>query len=252
MVKNIATISFLFFTFLGFGQEANFDDYKYIIVSKKFDFLKQADDYQTSSLTKFLLQKKGFQVFLSDEDFPDELTQNRCLALYATVKDNSDFLTTKSIIEITDCKGKNLYTSKPGKSRLKEYKKAYQESIRNAFDSMTDFKYSYRPSEKNVETPIKKEVISKTVLLQETTNIQIPKKINTISDVDILYAQPNEKGFQLVNTKPEVVFVILKTSLQDIFLVQGKPGIIYKNANRWFIEYYSDNLLNKKELQIKF
>jgi len=41
------------------SQTKKMSDFKYIIVPNKFDFLKKSNQYQTSSLTKFLLQKKG-------------------------------------------------------------------------------------------------------------------------------------------------------------------------------------------------
>ena len=58
------TILLVFTSLILVGQEINLDKYKYIIVSDKFHFVKEVDGYQTSSLTKFLLEKKGFQVFL--------------------------------------------------------------------------------------------------------------------------------------------------------------------------------------------
>ena len=42
--------------------QSNLNDYKYVLVPEKFDFLKSNDQYQLNSLTKFLLQKKGFTV----------------------------------------------------------------------------------------------------------------------------------------------------------------------------------------------
>jgi hypothetical protein len=86
-----------------YSQKINLDSYEYIIVSDKFDFLKDSDKYQTSSLTKFLLEKKNFKVFLSNENLPSNLNNNKCTALYAEVKDYSSMFTTKNKIEIKDC-----------------------------------------------------------------------------------------------------------------------------------------------------
>ena len=167
MIKKIGLLLLLFMSTSQYSQEINLDKYQYIIVANKFDFLKKSDQYQTSSLTKFLLKKKGFQAFLSDESYPGEIKNNRCLSLFASVKDESSMFTTKSIIEIRDCFGKTLYVSKAGKSKLKDYKKAYQEAIRKAFDSMEDLEYSYNSNliklEKNEETAIPVKVISNVV-----------------------------------------------------------------------------------------
>lgn len=237
---------------MAFSQEVNFDNYKYIIVSDKFHFVKTIDGYQTSSLTKFLLEKKGFQVFLSSDNFPDDLNQNKCIALYADVKDESDFLTTKSIIELNDCKGKNLFTSKLGKSRLKDYKKAYQESIRNAFNSMTDLKYSYQPTEKSTVLPeIKKEIVE-TITQKKDTIIENNLQLNGVPTIEDLIAKPIKHGFQLVNSNSENVYVILKTSVSEFFILKDKNGFVYRKGNIWYIEFYEDERLMKMQTQIKF
>ena len=42
--------------------QMSLNDYKYVSVPEKFDFLKSNDQYQLNSLTFFLLKKKGFTV----------------------------------------------------------------------------------------------------------------------------------------------------------------------------------------------
>jgi len=252
MEKYITIFIILFLSFTASSQEVNFDNYKYIVISDKFHFVKTIDGYQTSSLTKFLFEKKGFQAFLSSENFPDDLSQNKCLALFADVKDESDFLTNKSIIELNDCRGKNVYTSKPGKSKLKDYKKAYQESIRNAFNSMTDFEYSYQPKEKSIVLlEIKKEVIDR-VFPKKDTIIQYNEQFISVPTIEDLIAQPITHGFQLVNSTFEKVYIILSTSVDEVFILKDKNGFVYKRGNIWFIEYYENEKLIKKQTQIKF
>ena len=41
-------------------SQSNLNDYKYIIVPNKFDFLKEKDQYQLNSLAAFLFNKYGF------------------------------------------------------------------------------------------------------------------------------------------------------------------------------------------------
>jgi cytochrome oxidase assembly protein ShyY1 len=57
------TLLFLFSSFFLVGQELNLGNYKYIIVADKFHFVKEVDGFQTSSLTKFLLEKNQNQGF---------------------------------------------------------------------------------------------------------------------------------------------------------------------------------------------
>ena len=135
MIKKISFFLLLLTSTSIISQEVNLEKYQYIIVANKFDFLKKIDQYQTSSLTKFLLEKKGFKVFLEDENLPEEMVNNRCLSLLARVIDESSILTTKNRIQFEDCYGKVVYISNVGKSKQKVYKKAFQEAIRRAYET---------------------------------------------------------------------------------------------------------------------
>lgn len=257
MIKKISFFLTLFISTTIFSQNINLDQYQYVVVADKFDFLKKVDQYQTSSLTKFLLKKKGFKVFLSNETLPEEIVTNRCLSLFASVRDESNMLTVKSIIEIKDCYGKVIYASEIGRSKHKDYKKAYQEAIRDAYISMEGFEFNYKPNliveeklESKIVAPVK--TLPKAIITP-TIKEDVHKVENKVSEVfSILYAQPKNNGFQLVNLKPEVVFIILKTNVKDVFVIKGKNGILYKKGENWVAEYYENNQLVKKEYQVKF
>ena len=247
MIKKISLFLLLLISTSIFSQEVNLEKYQYIIVANKFDFLKKIDQYQTSSLTKFLLEKKGFKDFLEDETIPEELVNNRCLSLLARVIDESSILTTKNRIQLEDCYGKIVYTSDVGKSKQKVYKKAFQEAIRKAYESMEDFEYSYNANAAIIDTKNTTTAVSSAVIAtQASTNT------SNNTTIDVLYAQSVENGFQLVNTKPEVVYVILKTSSKDRFIIKGKSGSITKKNDVWVAEFYEDGKLQVKEYQIKF
>ena len=55
MIKRIVGSLLFFMTISLTSQTKKMSDFKYIIVPNKFDFLKKSNQYQTSSLTKFLL-----------------------------------------------------------------------------------------------------------------------------------------------------------------------------------------------------
>jgi hypothetical protein len=228
-------------------------DFKYIIVPNKFDFLKKSNQYQTSSLTKFLLQKKGFHVFLSTDSLPIDLLQNRCLALTAIVSDASGVLIVKNKIVLQDCFGTLVYASKFGKSKEKEYKKAYHEAIRKAYATMTDLKFVYEPDR---EVDEKKEI--PLITPSEATKATPEKALisNQIQkdfvEIETLSAQVKNNGFQLVNTKPEVVFQLLQTNLKEVFILKGSNGIFYKKGTRWIAEYYENSQLIQKEYLVNF
>ena len=168
-------------------------------------------------------------------------------------------LTLKSVIELKDCFGKTVYTSKVGKTKIKDYKRGYQEAIRQAYETMTGLRYSYMPKKEVVEDKVIKESVTK----KDATKIDIKpenptKKIiatNPIVKSDgfpLLYAQKKDNGFQLVNLKPEVAYIILKTKMKDVFIIKGKNGILYKKGDNCTLELYENNQLIKKEYLVKF
>lgn len=231
----------LFFLISGnyFSQEKTINNYQYFIVNTKFGFLKERDQYQTSSLTKFLFNKAGFLTFLNDETLPKEVSDNKCNALFIEVKDVSSMLSIKSRIEIKDCYGFLLFKSEEGLSKIKTYKRGYQEAIREAFASVKELEYNYIPIKSTVNKP--------KVNINTTVN-------NNTSDLatEVLYAQSITNGFQLVNLTPEIMYHILKTEVVDFFILKDKNGILYKKNEIWIAEFYEGDSKTTKQYQIKF
>ena len=255
-MKNTLVVLFLIaFNFSTFGQEKKVSNYKYIIVPENFAFLKQKDQYQTSSLTKFLLKKNGFTVVLDSEKYPQELRDNPCKALTANVVDLSSMFRTAVSIELKNCSKKVVYTSKEGTSKLKDYKKSFHESIRAAHASMRAIKYvalsnlaeidAIQEQGKAAALAINK--VEETAIIVEKLSVN-----NAITETNTLYAQPNENGFQLINLKPAVVFLILKTNMKDVFIISDKNGVLYKKGLTWIAEFYENGRLVEKKYQLKF
>lgn len=255
MIKKITFVLFTLVCISIYSQEVNLDKYKYIVVAKKFDFLKKDDQYQTSSLTKFLLRKTGFEVYLNSDTYPEEINKERCATLFARVADESSMFTTKCKIMLEDCYGKLIYESEAGKSKIKDYKKAYQEAIRNAFRTMEDFKYSYNAttsSDKKNEG-LESKIASETITASETLKEEIPKLLSKPQKpLQVLYAQAITDGFQLVNTAPEVVYKVLKTNVSNVYIINSKKGIFYKVGEKWIAEYYKNNQLKQEVYEVKF
>jgi len=243
----------LFFSSVLFSQN-KINKYKYIIVDKQFDFVKQPDKYQTSSLTKFLFDKEGFITFIEGEKLPHDLLNNRCLALKATVKDASSMFTTKNQIQLRDCSDKVIFTSMEGKSKIKEYKKAYSEAIRRAFSSVKSLNYQYKPEKGGSKKEVYlNEAVGRTTKVEATKNSENTNKIKSTrkannkrdenpfatSRTPVLYAKRIQNGFQLMNAKKEVTFTVLKTNLQDVFIIENLKGVLYKENTTWNVEYYT-------------
>ena len=267
-MKNIILVVFLIMSnFFVFGQVKKVNNYKFIVVPDRFDFLKQKDEYKTSSLTKFLLKKNGFTVVLNSEQYPKDLTDNPCSGLKALVLDKSSVFKVKVVIELRDCSNRLLYTSEEGVSRLKEFKKGFQEAIRKAHASMNNI--AYEPFLLETIRKDKKEiVIVDPVLVKEGKEIKLKSEIPAINNIkkavlvvpinnivlasSVLYAQPVENGFQLINSKPTVVFVILKTKVKGVFILKDKNGVLYKKEGVWIAEFYENGTFTEKKYQVKF
>lgn len=267
-------------------SQASLNDYKYIIIPKKYEFLKEPDQYQINSLTKFLFNKYGFQAFMEGEEYPEDLNKDRCLALTSDVIKESAFLKTKLQIVLKNCNGLTVYTTKVGETREKDFARAYNEALRDAFQELETIGYTYTPSSNRptnslpaAKTETRTEVAEEIQQLrEEIQSLKQEKKEEAVTVVaqqdkpkaiaetpkntnatdakkefsGVLYAQAIENGFQLVDSSPKVVYKIKNTSMENVFLVEGKNATLYKKGNTWIMEYYDNDVLKQEELNIKF
>lgn len=272
--KYLLTVAFILMCIVGIAQ-SNITDYKYIIVPKKFDFSKSEDQYQLNSLTKFLFNKYGYEAYFVDDDLPEDLKNERCLALTSEVsKEKGGIFKTKVNIVLKDCFGASVMTSKIGESRLKKFDKAYNEALRQAFETFQKLEYEYVATDKemvvksekktiilkenNVEKIVAVEVaVGKGVFTQKekATSKEIAKNESEFSktkEAELYYAETTTNGYQLANSDPKIVMVLLTTAAENVFIVKGKSAIVFKEDGFW---YYSENdgkLGEKKRLDLKF
>lgn len=241
-MKKAVTLLILFFVSISLqAQIEKLNNYKYAVVDSNFKFLKKTDQYQTSSLTQFLIAKTGIPTFLEGEKIPLKFISERCKGVFVSVTDNSSLLKTKSRIEFKDCYGVSVFNSKYGQSSEKEYKKAYPKAIRNAFKSIADYTYKY-----NEKSEVKEVVFNK-------DNVSVNKEIEKITvTLETLYAQPKENGYQLINKKPEVVFFLINTKKESLYIIKGKNGVFYKKDNYWIAETNENDTSIVKKYQVKF
>lgn len=260
MKKIYFSILFLF-TVSIFSQSNNSNSSKYIIVKSTFDFLKQVDRYRTSSFAKFLFEKKGFKVYLDNEQLPEELYFNKCKAMFVNIKDDSNLFYTKTFIELLDCNDNLIHTSQIGKSKLKDYEKTYRQSIRNAFSTFKNLDSVYTSfSSVKITKSIKKEsnlgIVAKPKetrqkIIKPSVNSSIIENINN-SIYNSFTAQDTSFGYQLLNTKNEVIFIILKTGNQNRFIIKNKNGSLINKGSYWLAEYYEDQKLITEKIKINF
>ncbi len=148
-------------------QELN--NYKFVVVPLEYKLFEEENKYLLNSLTKHLLNQAGFTTYVETDPKLANMQLDRCVGLYAditgTPKDLFSFNTILQL-QLKDCKGNIIYETPPGKSKLKEYKEAYQEALREAGSILSNFNYAYNGGEGYFET--RKRVVSTEDNVRET------------------------------------------------------------------------------------
>jgi hypothetical protein len=279
-MKRYILVLFLFLSFSGYSQNT-INNYKYVIVPEKYSFLKQNDQYSLNTLTKYLLQDKGFTAYLDNAELPTEVANNKCSALSADLLEKGGMFVTSITLVLKDCHGNIVFKSKEGKSREKEYNVAYNMALRDAFSSLDQVPYAYKGSTNETTVPAQPAVAATTAVaspepvkqVAATTAAIVPVKTDvaatstvaatktvkaTIAITDqlagTLYAQAIANGYQLIDTTPKIVLTLLKTSAENYYIASNATnnGIVLKKNQDWFFEYYKDGMLVSEKLQVKF
>ncbi|MBR9757748.1 MAG: hypothetical protein GYB39_06675 [Algicola sp.] len=250
----LLAIALFVITTVTFSQ-ASMNAYKYVVVESKFDFLNEADAYQLNSLAKFLFEKYGFHAVMSGAIIPEDLAKNNCLGMTSKVTKERSLLKTKLKVELRDCQGRLLFTSKTGTSSEKAYKVAYNLALREAFTSFEDVRYTYKPTPDSLEAKdAPQKTVSASADVAGVTTVAAAKT-PPAKEVSLgeLYAQEVAGGYQLVDKTPAVVMVLLATPKSDVFMVDGKNAIVYKAEDgTWVLSEKIDDQTKTTTLQIKF
>ncbi|MDO3627194.1 hypothetical protein [Mucilaginibacter sp. BT774] len=268
-MKRYILALFLLLSFSAYSQNA-IDHYKYVVVPERFSFLKENDQYSLNSLTKALLEDKGFTVYFDDNELPTEVANNKCQALSADVLEKSGMFTTGLTLLLKDCRGNIVFKSKEGKSREKDYRVAYNSALRDAFTSLNKVSYaanteSTKEPAQPIPTPASESPAKSTGAV--TSQPAQPMTATPVSETSVkstavetnqsagtLYAQVIANGYQLIDTTPKIVLTLLKTSEENFFMASSATtnGIVIKKGENWFFEYYKDGKLISEKLPVKF
>ncbi len=239
LLNTSIVIFFIFKTSL--AAQTDLNQYKYVSVPDRFDFMKTNDQYQISSLTQFLLNKKGFNVLESIENYPSDLASNSCLLLDMNIEKIKGFLKTKLEVQFINCKKEVVFRSAIGISKEKDFKMAYHQALRAAFDSIEGLNYNYEASATiDISAPI------------ETSTAVIPKPIVQTPSAPVVAASVDSVdspelpktlivstayGYDITDANGSVLYSIHPTMEEGIFIIDKLPGIAYKRGKRWVREY---------------
>jgi hypothetical protein len=249
-----ACISFIFalFTITAHSQNS-INNYKYVLVPERFDFSRENNQYGLNTTSKFLLEQRGFVVFIGNEQLPPAVAANKCNALKAEVTERKALFTTNLTLLLKDCQGNIIFKGKEGRSREKEFPTAYDEALKDAFKSLTSVPYKYDSTIVAQTQPVAMTpaVATAPAVVASPT---VPAKSSVADITGTLYAQLIPNGYQLIDTTPKKVLTLLKTSTEDYFIAEAgaSNGVVFKKNGEWFFEYYKDNILVSLKLAIKF
>ena len=244
----------LFVASYSFSQSVN--DYKAVIIPLKYDFLKGENLYRLQTLTKFNLNKAGFQAFYSNESIPLEF-RDRCNLLYVDVINESSLFVTKLRVIFKDCYGLEVFKSEIGRSKEKEYQLSYSEALNEAFKSVYALQYKYSGNavaNKSELVTVVAPVVSSEISIPPVKKDLVESKIIENKSPNLLYAQPTAYGYQLIDSEPKVVMKVYKTSNPASFMAtKGSiQGVLVSKENQWFFEYYQNDQLISEKVEVKF
>ena len=263
MKKILFILTFIIGTISSFAQDL--DQYKYIIIPEKFEFSKEENQYQLNALTKFLFEKYGFETLMKSEQKPLDLQKNYCLGLTASVKDNSGLFVTKLVVQLEDCRGNIVFESKEGRSRIKEFKDAHHEALRDAFSAIKELNYEYDPSEVSAptasETKEAPQAVEKAEVAQtepETEPVKTSEEIETptTAPAEVVVENPMAKnasakelnfekdGINYSLEKSDSGYSFYQENSEEPFAVLAKSGgqnsFIYKSLTRQGVAYFDE------------
>lgn len=281
-MKKIFSIALILGCITSTIAQKSLNDYKYVIVPYKYDFVNEKDKYQLNSLSQFLFNKYGFEAIMEDGEFPEDLIKNRCLGLRSDVIKEKGMFATKLKVQLKNCDGDVIYTTKIGSTREKQFKTAYTLALRGAFEDFENVNYKYKPNENIVARAtvkdsqdsdeeiqkLKEEItalkekqqeVNKVVKKEAVEEKPIEKKpevkktvVNKAPSANVLYAQKIDSGYQLVDKTPKVVMILLETSKANVFLVKDANALVYKEDGFWYLSKNDGKKPTLETLNIKF
>jgi hypothetical protein len=149
-VKKLGTsVVFILVMAVGYAQNT-INNYKYVLLPQKFEFLSSTNEYQLNSTAKSLLEQKGFIVYWMNGDMPQAVAANRCNALVADFTQRRALFSTNLTLTLKDCYGNTIFKGKEGRSWEKDFGTAYNEAMNNAFTTLKALPYKYDSTKSGV------------------------------------------------------------------------------------------------------
>lgn len=216
-MKKLIIILFCFCLTLVFGQKIS--DYKYISIPGKFKDFEEESYGLDGALVKALQSRKYIVIQGDKEQWPSDIKGKSCNVIIANLKNDSNFLRNKLLLEFKDCNDKVVFTTKGG-SNIKEYKEGFQDALKQALVSVP----ASNPTEiqavanNSTEQPKNENVASSPVAENKTGKY-------TNGKMSLQKIQIDANQFILADPNSSVPYATFKfTSKKDVFRVKMADG----------------------------
>lgn len=249
MKKGFAIVFILLGCF-GFAQEA-LNNYKYVVVPARFDFQKEANQYQLNNLLKSKFTQLGLEAYLATDELPKEVKTNSCLYLKPIINARSNMFTTKTTIDLIDCDNVVVYTTREGVSKSKNIRASYLEAIRYSLKSFDGFQYKYVP----------KREVNNTVSVTPEVDVSKDPNIGNVlisakkqKELNVYFYNGKKVKLEKDLTKRYVIEINSKKTIGTLYnsafkkevyhiKIDGKKGIAYfvENGNL-VVEFLEDEM----------
>lgn len=271
--------------------EAQINNYQFIVVPEKFQEFEEENQHHTSTLLKLLFTREGFTTYY-EKQVPDELIgsckglkvdlldessmlRTKAVLVLKDCKGREVFRTKQG-----DSREKDL---KEGFREAIEVAFQSIESLGYHYEPEETPREDEGPVTINFDNDVKslqesghtagKREQEPEVVQEATPEVQRyedrrPKPsgykpatpsadkgdISPEASPDIWYAQKIPGGYQLVDSSPKIRLSLHETSLNDIYLAENDTanGLVFKQQDRWYFEYYQNGERVVQELHIKF
>ncbi|PQB04955.1 hypothetical protein [Aureitalea marina] len=243
MIRTLIALFFLFSLVTDSFAQRKIGDYTYIVVPYQYTFLKGKDTHRLNTLTRYELRNYGYEAVFQEE-LPEDL--KRCDVLWLEAESKTGFPYTKTTVHLKDCNGFTVYSTKEGKSKEKEYKVAYQESMRRALESFELTALAAAEAATPSEgTERSRKTTAAVVATEEAANAaaeEVSAKEVVMSDQETYSYQDFQliaRGDQFeIRRAGEKIGTMVPTSQKNTYLVNtnGFSGIARKTKNGFEIE----------------
>lgn len=227
-------LTFLFLLLLNFNAKAQ--ENCYLVIPKQFSFQKSENQHRINSLSKHLLTEQGFRVIWSDE-LQETSGINPKNIIRVDLENRSNLMVTKVKFIFKDALGKEIFTTKEGKSRQKEFAKAFNEAIKWA---LNDLRGGFKPQCEGENESLQPENSNPTP--PETISESIKTLRAVYINEDIYLFDGEQKAFLLEKTPAPNTF---KATDQH-----ENQGILYPKGDFYLFEYKQNDQIIRSNFKI--